>query len=182
MFTKWAEKSGLFGILAPRKQQGKEEEEEEEPTTNNSVQQTTTTSTDSVPPSSSSSNNNHKNRGIDTGGLSVDDYAQSLVEGQYQREQTALAQDSFCKLQRVQYYHKHTDSWIGGSEDDDVVIVGVHHDDGHDKPYYTIQYHVTEDTGERRLVEKQTTGDRLRTVPWNAQKTWNILSTKRSSK
>lgn len=51
---------------------------------------------------------------------------------QYEIEQKAEKEmkDTFAKKQRVSYYVKADDIWI------DAVVVGVHFDDGPDKPYY----------------------------------------------
>ena len=45
-------------------------------------------------------------------------------------EVEARARGHFVKKQKVRYLHKATDTWH------DAVIVGVHFDDGPDKPYY----------------------------------------------
>lgn len=90
-----------------------------------------------------------------------------LLEGQKNREQKASARNQYTKQQRVRYYHKISDQWIG-----EAVIVGVHYDDGPDKPYYTIKYNRPEDGS---TMEKQTTDDRLEEVEFDEQKTWAIL-------
>lgn len=91
-----------------------------------------------------------------------------LLESQRDLEREALSGCRFAKLQRVRYYHKMSDTWINGAH-----IVGVHYDDGPDKPYYTIQYN-----DDCRKVEKQTTVDRLKPSSWEEDKTWEILSAK----
>ena len=50
----------------------------------------------------------------------------------YQRKMEALAETrgAFAKKQRVKYHNKLQGRW------DDAVVIGVHHDDGPDKPYY----------------------------------------------
>ena len=92
---------------------------------------------------------------------------QRLIEGQKKREQNASARNQYVKQQRVRYYHKTSDQWI-----DEAVVVGVHYDDGPDKPYYTIKYNLPEDGS---TMEKQTTEDRLEEVEFDEQKTWEIL-------
>lgn len=70
--------------------------------------------------------------------------------------------------QRVAYFHKASDTWMN-----DTYIVGVHHDDGEDKPYYTIRYKKPDS---EEPIEKQTTHDRLNYAPWDSEQTWAILS------
>lgn len=90
-----------------------------------------------------------------------------LIEGQKNREETASSRNQFTKQQRVRYYHKISDQRI-----DEAVVVGVHYDDGPDKPYYTIKYNRPQDGS---TMEKQTTEDRLEEVEFDEQKTWAIL-------
>ena len=95
-----------------------------------------------------------------------------LIEGQKDREQKASALNQYTKQQRVRYFHKTSDQWI-----DEAIVVGVHYDDGPDKPYYTIKYSRPEDEA---TIEKQTTEDRLEEVEFDEEKTWAILdSTKK---
>jgi len=93
-----------------------------------------------------------------------------LLEGQQEREQKASELDQFAKQQRVRYYHKLSDQWI-----EDAVVEGVHHDDGPEKPYYTIRYVRPEDGAK---MEKQTTEDRLEGMEFDPEKTWEILEAK----
>lgn len=58
------------------------------------------------------------------------------LKTQYDFEQKAEKINQFAKQQRVLYHYKAEDKWF------DAVIVGVHLDDGPDKPYYvSIHYY-----------------------------------------
>ncbi len=52
------------------------------------------------------------------------------LKAQYESEQNAEKVNQFAKMQRVSYHSKVDDRYI------DAVVVGVHLDDGPDKPYY----------------------------------------------
>mmetsp|Transcript_31773 Transcript_31773/g.48737 ORF Transcript_31773/g.48737 Transcript_31773/m.48737 type:complete len:172 (-) Transcript_31773:68-583(-) len=103
------------------------------------------------------------------------------LESQRQRELEAESRGAYIAKQRVKYHYRAMDSFH------DAVILGVHLDDGPDKPYYTIQYQKADVTlnehghEEASLVqvEKQTTPDRLQRVPWDEEATWSILSSKK---
>ena len=90
-----------------------------------------------------------------------------LLSDQKEREDRASEAGMFVKNQRALYLHKASGQQV------DAQVVGVHHDDGPDNPYYTIQYQPSQD-GER--IEKQTTGDRLDTVEWDEESSWEIMS------
>jgi hypothetical protein len=71
---------------------------------------------------------------------------------------------SFAKNQRVAFFHKVSDTWIENTH-----VVGVHHDDGVDQPYYTIRY---QQSDSEEPIEKQTTCDRLKISAWD--EAWTI--------
>mmetsp|Transcript_1144 Transcript_1144/g.2652 ORF Transcript_1144/g.2652 Transcript_1144/m.2652 type:complete len:149 (-) Transcript_1144:94-540(-) len=99
------------------------------------------------------------------------------LDAQRKAEQDAEANGVFAKKQRVQYRNKANNTIC------DAVVVGVHFDDGLDKPYYTIRYKKQSEEekqdGMKRVsvvdVEKQTNPDRLTRVPWNEEATWKII-------
>ncbi|KAL7555352.1 hypothetical protein ACA910_001388 [Epithemia clementina (nom. ined.)] len=104
----------------------------------------------------------------------VDEHDQMILDAQKSSEVQALARDDFCKNQRARYLHKASQTWYN-----DALVVSVHNDDGVEKPYYTILYHPR--PGEEP-VEKQTTRDRLAHVPWDENKTREILSSRSRGK
>lgn len=85
------------------------------------------------------------------------------------QETQALARNSFCKNQRVQYLHK------ASGRQYEAVVVDVHFDDGIDRPYFTIRY---QSGSPPEMIEKQTTIDRLSYVAFDEAKTYDIISTK----
>jgi hypothetical protein len=95
------------------------------------------------------------------------EYKRSLLEDQRERETKARASNQFVKHQRIRYHHKVTNEWFDGH------VVAVHHDDGPDKPYYTITY---KPQGCAERSEKQTTEDRLEPVEFDEEATWEILA------
>ena len=106
---------------------------------------------------------------------------QQLLQAQRHREEEATRRNKYCDKQRVRYFYKAANKWY------DAVVVGVHYDDGPDKPYYTILYvrnevEMDEEGNEsviHKKVEKQTTPDRLERVNFDADKTWDVLSQKK---
>jgi hypothetical protein len=52
------------------------------------------------------------------------------LETQKEKEEEAATRGAFIKQQRVKYHHKASDAYY------DAVIIGVHFDDGPDRPYY----------------------------------------------
>jgi hypothetical protein len=68
---------------------------------------------------------------------------------------------SFAKNQRAACFHKASDTWIENTH-----IVGVHHDDGVDQPYYTIRY---QQSDSEEPTEKQTIHDRLKIPSWDQE-------------
>ncbi|KAI2503735.1 hypothetical protein MHU86_10716 [Fragilaria crotonensis] len=102
-----------------------------------------------------------------------------IIEQQRKREEVAKANNTFVANQQVTYFFKATETWY------DATIAGVHYDDGPDRPYYTIRFwrndiefdedHCVE-SAVRRVVEKQTTPDRLRRVEFDPEQTWRILN------
>lgn len=101
-----------------------------------------------------------------------------IIDNQRQREEVASAKGVFVENQRVRYFFKTNETWY------DAIIVGVHYDDGPDRPYYTIRYWRNSvdcnenqiDSVVRHVVEKQTTPDRLERVDFDPQLTWKALT------
>lgn len=93
---------------------------------------------------------------------------QDAMAAQKVLETQALARNSFCKNQRVHYWHK------ASRQRYEAVIVDVHLDDGVDRPYFTVRYR----TGDGDTMEKQTTNDRLSYVGFDEAKTYQIISSK----
>ena len=89
-----------------------------------------------------------------------------ILADQKKREEEARESGSFVKNQPAHYFHKSSGQWFESH------VVGVHHDDDPDNPYYTIKYRSAD--GEQ--IEKQTTGDRLNSVEWDEERSWEILS------
>jgi hypothetical protein len=154
MFMGFAERVGLTGFLAPR--EGKKDDSKDAPV-NTTAGTTPTTETATAAPETELE---IKNR---------------LLQSQKDREIKASGEggnSSFTKNQRVAYFHKASNTWM-----EDTYIVGVHHDDGEDQPYYTIRYKKP-DSEDQEPIEKQTTHDRLKIAEWNPETTWKILSKK----
>ena len=184
MFSRWGERSGLFGILAPRakaKPAPASDEQEaplEESTGTLGSELKSSQGEDSIADSTRTTEDNNDEILSSTREKVPQEKQKSadelILEGQKSREVQALARDDFCKNQRARYLHKASQTWF-----DNAHIVGVHHDDGVDQPYYTIMYHPRP---EEEPVEKQTTRDRLAHVPWDEQKTLEILSSRRAKR
>ena len=159
MFSKFAEKVGLYDILAPI----------------SSEQRSSSDATDdrescTISSSSSSSPDNNertKRRRLD-------------VQLKAEKDAEARGPNFYAKKQRVRYHNKATNSVC------DAYIVGVHYDDGPNHPYYTIKYkrqceEVLQDGSKRtvvREVEKQTNPGRLSRVPWDENAAWKVLQVK----
>ena len=94
---------------------------------------------------------------------------QEAMQWQKVQETQALARNSFCKNQRVEYLHKTTGRQF------EAVVVDVHLDDGIDRPYFTVRY---QSGSPPEMIEKQTTGDRLSHVGFDEAKTYEIISSK----
>lgn len=113
--SRLAERSGLFGILAPRK--SRESKDARKESSNDTAESSGNVDKDTVDKGQEESlpENNVRKRRLD-----------------YQRKMEAEAESrgAFAKKQRVRYHNKLQDRW------DDAIVVGVHHDDGPDKPYY----------------------------------------------
>lgn len=209
MFSRWGEGSGLFGIIAPRVEKTKRgvrtdsirnetttrrtevviESENFEvippqdatpPTTDDAKRpdysnavdiDTESTGAESSPPRHQQHQTKEEEEDEN---LKETDPEIMLLQGQKSREIEALAKGDFCKHQRARYLHKASQSWF-----DDSYVVGVHYDDGIDRPYYTIVYRPNPI---EEPVEKQTTRDRLDYVPWDEKKTREILSQKKRPK
>jgi hypothetical protein len=97
-------------------------------------------------------------------------FKMTLLQGQRDREESARQSGELVMNQRVRYLKNKAK----GTVIDKVHVVGVHSDH---EPYYTIQYRNDNDNDES-LVEKQTTRDRLETVEWDDELSWEILSAK----
>jgi hypothetical protein len=168
MFMGLAERVGLTSFLAPHREGKKEDAAAANDSTTVDVSAATAPP---APPVETEEEKKHR-----------------LLEGQKEREIKAsvtteggaTATSSFAKNQRVHYFHKASNVWM-----EDCYIVGVHHDDGEDQPYYTIRYKKPksadpseEDEEEEppEPIEKQTTHDRLKYAEWDPERTWTILS------
>jgi hypothetical protein len=159
MFSKFAEKVGLYDILAPisSKQRSSSDttEDRESPCTNNNNNN-----------SSPDNDNNERTK-------------RRRLDAQLKAEKDAEARgpNFYAKKQRVRYHNKATNSIC------DAYIVGVHYDDGPNHPYYTIKCkrqceEVLQDGSKRtvvREVEKQTNPDRLSRVSWDENAAWKVL-------
>jgi len=101
----------------------------------------------------------------------------TILKAQKEEEERSSKVGQFAKKQRVSYHHRATNKRY------DAVIIGVHLDDGPDKPYYTIKYNQTEcfvdacgvEEEKECTVEKQTNPDRLTALPWDEDKTWELI-------
>ena len=102
----------------------------------------------------------------------------SSLQAQRVREDQAARVGAFAMKQRVKYHHKATHTFF------DAHVVGVHLDDGPDKPYYTIKYTTrdvaVDENGKQDIseliMEKQTTCDRLERVPFSEEETWKLIN------
>ncbi len=151
MFSNFADKIGLYDFLAPTKRR-------------RSSKSTTASDDESAATAKSSVDENRLRR--------------SRFDAQIKAENDAAARGPkfFAKKQRVLYLNKTTNSVC------DAVVVGAHLDDP-DDPYYTIKYkkqceEIAEDGSKTviiREVEKQTNPDRLSRVPWDEEKSWEVL-------
>jgi hypothetical protein len=156
MFMNLAEKVGLTNFLAPRKD--KKDSKDAAAAAASTSSDSAAAATPAAAPTAEEKEMQeleNKNR---------------LLESQKDREIKASNEETSCfvKNQRVAYFHKASDTWMN-----DCYIVGVHHDDGEDKPYYTIRYKKPDS---EEPIEKQTTHDRLNYAPWDPEQTWAILS------
>jgi hypothetical protein len=156
MFMGLAERVGLTGFLAPR--EGKKDDSKDAVSdTTMDISAAAAAAATAVAPPPPETEEEKKNR---------------LLQSQKDREIKASSENnsSFAKNQRVAYFHKASDIWM-----EDCYIVGVHHDDGEDQPYYTIRYKKPDDA-DQEPIEKQTTHDRLKYAEWDPELTWKILS------
>ena len=121
VFSHIANKLGIWDIVAPVKMSGNENDND-----NHS--------------SSSFSSPDMKRRRIDQEKQNEqlsrnkvqkeDDERYRRLKSQFEIEQRAEKVNQYVKKQRVLYYSKLEDKWI------DAIVVGVHFDDGPDRPYY----------------------------------------------
>lgn len=101
-----------------------------------------------------------------------------IIELQRKREEMASVNDTFVVNQQVSYFFKANETRYNAT------IVGVHYDDGPDRPYYTVRFwrNEVEDNDEGiesvvcQIVEKQTTPDRLERVDFDPEQTWRVLN------
>lgn len=194
-FMKLAEKTGFLNVLAPRKSpsedavnteaQGADTQKagNDQAVGNASVQPNDevnenvevdidTLQRQKVEEERSSSEPDASDAEVEDDGRREERQRQRMLEGQKKREEDARTLSQFVKNQRVRYYHKLSDAWV-----EEVRVAGVHHDDGADRPYYTIQFcRDAEDGSPQEKVEKQTTSDRLEAAEWDEDKSWAILS------
>ena len=151
MFSKFADKIGLYDFLAPTKRR-------------RSSRSTTASDDDSATTAKSSSDENRLRR--------------SRLDAQLKAENDAAARGPkfFAKKQRVRYLNKATNSVcdaivIGAHLDDP--------DDPYYTIKYKKQCEEIADDGSKeviiREVEKQTNPDRLSRVPWDEDKSWKVL-------
>mmetsp|Transcript_4813 Transcript_4813/g.6490 ORF Transcript_4813/g.6490 Transcript_4813/m.6490 type:complete len:165 (-) Transcript_4813:1409-1903(-) len=139
MFTELGEKMGLWSILAPRKKKETDQQIMQDEALARKLQR----------------EEEKKER----------ERRQKEREEKYQQnlEKEAEEKGMFVKKQFVIYHHKASKKKYYSQ------VVGVHFDDGPDRPYYTIKYERNEEISEEggnvrmciEVVEKQTTPDRL---------------------
>lgn len=148
--SRLGEKSGLFGILAPRRrkhghaaQEASIDENEQRQASNNQD------NGDHLP----INNTNEPKRAKKVSDArerqqTSQDYIirKRRLDAQQKAETEAESRGAFCKKQRVKYHNKLLGKW------DDAVIVGVHYDDGPDKPYYVRATRETSVTLPRRCI------------------------------
>jgi hypothetical protein len=162
MFMGLAERVGLTGFLAPR--EGKKDDKDAANDTDIDISAATATAAAAAAAAAPPPETEEEKK-------------ERLLSSQKDREIKAAdtedgSTSSFAKNQRVHYFHKASDVWM-----EDCYIVGVHHDDGEDQPYYTIRYKKPKsDDEEQEPIEKQTTHDRLKYAEWDPELTWSILS------
>ena len=157
MFSKFAEKVGLYDILAPI----------------SSKQRSSSDTTDDRESCAISNNNNSSDNDNDE----LTKRRRLDVQLKAEKDAEARGSNFYAKRQRVRYHNKATNSVC------DAYIVGVHYDDGPNHPYYTIKYkrqceEILQDGSKRtvvREVEKQTNPDRLSRVPWDENAAWKVL-------
>jgi hypothetical protein len=120
--SRWAEP--LFGVLAPRSRS------KDAPGAKSNAQNSKSKDADN--------RNDTQDEVVNSGGdvhpPEKDDPEKSLrkrrLECQRKMEAEAESLGAFAKKQRVKYHNKLQGRWH------DAVVIGVHHDDGPDKPYY----------------------------------------------
>jgi hypothetical protein len=164
MFTRIAENLGLFDIMAPRKKT-----EVKGAANRGGRGKNTTNDAKAAKP--------QQQEPVETDEERVLRMKQSALQSQEEKERQAEMMGLFVKKQRVRYLHKATEQWF------EAHIIGVHLDDGPDKPYYTIKYKkydvaVGDDGNEvisETIMEKQTTPDRLERVPFCEDESWKLI-------
>lgn len=125
--SRLAEKSGLFGILAPHRNKSPpkvpcaegDDEVVDKAKLNGNTQEKATLK---------KNERNKQSQPLNDGQEST--VRKRRLDAQRKLEEDAESRGAFAKKQRVKYHNKLHGRW------DDAVIVGVHYDDGPDKPYY----------------------------------------------
>lgn len=138
--SRFAEKSGLFGILAPRRR-GEKRDAHEQESNNNDDDGNGADAEEDVKPTADDDVQEETSKPAAREGFPSDgkDSQENILrkrrlDAQQKAEAEAESRGAFAKKQRVKYHNKHQGRW------DDAVIIGVHHDDGPDKPYYVRLY------------------------------------------
>jgi hypothetical protein len=141
MFSAWAEKTGLFSVLAPPKKR--------QPKMGGETGSRTRTRTGATCSDSTDEQDDEQQRRRPPSPPEEKTETQQTLEQQQQQQQNkrdllrlqqsretrAFARNDFCQNQRVRYYLKSTNTWY-----EDAYIVGIHYDDDPERPYYTIIY------------------------------------------
>jgi hypothetical protein len=119
MFRKLAKKlDGVLDYIAPREESGTSEQESNPSATTR--RRSPSTSVEQVTSDAAFA----KQLQIE------EERKEKLLKTQFEDESNALNHGHFCKRQRVMYHLKSKDAFY------EAVIVGVHYDDGPNKPYY----------------------------------------------
>lgn len=127
MFTRLAEKLGILDIVAPR-------EEESEASTTNETSSPKNRKRRKMTRSERQQEQEKKDAEMAKELQSQFDRMNRMLEAQKEEEERAAKYGKFAKKQRVSYHHRANDTYY------DAVIVGVHLDDGPDKPYYVSDF------------------------------------------
>lgn len=149
--SRLGEKSGLFGILAPRRrkhghaaQEASIDENEQRQASNNQDNGDHLPINNTNEPKRAKKVSDARERQQTTSQEHI--IRKRRLDAQQKAETEAESRGAFCKKQRVKYHNKLLGKW------DDAVIVGVHYDDGPDKPYYVRATRETSVTLPRRCI------------------------------
>lgn len=128
MFTRLAEKLGILDVVAPRGEDSSTTIETSSPKNNRKRRKMTR------------SERQQEQEKIDAEMAkelqSQFDRMNRMLEAQKKEEERAANYGKFAKKQRVSYHHRANDTYY------EAVIVGVHLDDGPDKPYYVSNFSI----------------------------------------